>query len=252
MELKNETWLAFRQHVLDSHPNEACGLIVNDEYIAMENVSEDPRTGFKIDTIAFTKIDAKDGVQAVLHSHTHNLDDGPPKLQGYDRRSPSKLDMITQQALDIPFGISNTEGENVSPLIWMGEEPVELLGRIFVHGIWDCYSVIRDWYHINRQITLRDHPREFMWWTTKSKDDKPENMYDEGVLGNGWYEIDVRDIEEGDGVIMKYQANVSNHAGLYVGNNKMIHHLYGHLSEIVSFSHWQEYVVGTYRYGEKK
>ena len=58
-------------------------------------------------------------------------------------------------------------------MAWPGGEyttvlPAErppLLERPFIHGSWDCYGLIRDWYLQERGISLPDFPREDNWWT---------------------------------------------------------------------------------------
>ncbi|CDH24888.1 putative phage minor tail protein (phage tail protein) (fragment) [Xenorhabdus bovienii str. kraussei Becker Underwood] len=53
----------------------------------------------------------------------------------------------------------------------------------------------------------------------------------------------------GDVIIMQVQANEPNHAGVYIGDGLMIHHMYGQLSNRVPYSgYWQERAIITLRY----
>lgn len=48
---------------------------------------------------------------------------------------------------------------------------------------------------------------------------------------------------------MQYRAEEINHAGIYLGEGKMLHHVYGNESEIVPYGGmWRERTLMTLRY----
>ncbi|WP_145579822.1 NlpC/P60 family protein, partial [Yersinia vastinensis] len=117
-----------------------------------------------------------------------------------------------------------------------------LKGRPFVHGIWDCYAIVRDWYRLERDITLPNFERSDGWW------DRGENLYMKHYADAGFY-AHAEPLEVGDVILMQYKANEPNHAGVYLGDGKMIHHRYGSLSEIVPYGgYWLDRTIKVLRY----
>ncbi|MDE9456052.1 NlpC/P60 family protein, partial [Xenorhabdus bovienii] len=117
-----------------------------------------------------------------------------------------------------------------------------LLGRPFVHGIWDCYAIVRDWYRLERNIDIPDFERSDGWW------DRGENLYMKNYVSAGFVECS-GELQIGDVIIMQVQANEPNHAGVYIGDGLMLHHMYGQLSNKVPYSgYWQERAIIALRY----
>ena len=114
-------------------------------------------------------------------------------------------------------------------------------GRPFKHGVWDCYSLGRDWYLVNKAIELPDFPRDNEWWLNTDK----EGMF-ETHLGIGGF-VTVADrvthskgrlfpagvnLKVGDGLLFSVQGKLIDHCGVYLGGNRFVHHFYGHLSRV--------------------
>jgi len=104
-------------------------------------------------------------------------------------------------------------------------------GRPFVHGVLDCYALCRDWYEREMGIVLPDPEREAEWWN------KGQNVYLDGFEENGFVSIgkDVRKLQRGDGILMQILSPVPNHAAIYLGDGKILHHVYGRLSGIFPY-----------------
>ena len=98
------------------------------------------------------------------------------------------------------------------------------VGREFVHGVVDCYTLVRDWYAREYSIELRDYHRRDQWW------DHGENLYVENFEKEGFYKISVGDVQRGDLILMNLVSPVPNHAAIYMGDQQVLHHVQGRLS----------------------
>lgn len=204
-------------HALDEFPRESCGFVVDGIYKPCINTSSDPAVEFEIGPQDYLHTGGI--IQAVIHSH--------PSGWAY----PSKDDMQGQIDSDLAWGIVNInksrEAEN--PFYWGGNTPIpELLRRGFRHGVTDCYSLIKDWYKLHRDIDLPEFPRGWDWWAARDVNGKVkpvENMYVEGFRKAGFAEISIcGDPKVGDIAMLALGADVINHAGVYIGHGLVMHH----------------------------
>lgn len=99
-----------------------------------------------------------------------------------------------------------------------------LLGREWCHGLLDCYSLIRDYYRVELNISIPDYDRDFEWWLNG------KNLYEENFRAAGFEEVDLQNIAKHDVILMQVQSPVINHGGVFLGGDKFIHHLHGRLS----------------------
>ena len=117
-----------------------------------------------------------------------------------------------------------------------------LVDREFTHGVYDCYSAVRAWYWQNHKVKLRDYPRNNLWWRKEDKD-----FYIENFKKENFCEIDISELKYGDGILMKILSKKVNHAGIYLENNLIFHHLFNRKSRTDLFSRWREYIVKAVR-----
>jgi cell wall-associated NlpC family hydrolase len=113
-----------------------------------------------------------------------------------------------------------------------------LLGRRFVHGVLDCWALCRDWYAREWGVALPDPDRHDGWW-----DDGTSNLYLDNLDAAGFDIVQDGTMERGDLLLMQIRSKnqVPNHAGVYLGEGKFIHHLYGRLStREVWGGYWRE------------
>ena len=103
-----------------------------------------------------------------------------------------------------------------------------LLGRTFVHGRQDCYSLIRQFYADNFNILLRNYARPDDWWSTGG------NLYMDLFRAEGFelFHGPPQEWEPADLVLMAIRSTVVNHAGVFVENGQILHHLLGGLSRV--------------------
>ncbi len=231
---------AFRAHALSVYPREACGVIAAGSYVPCENAAASPGEHFVIRAQELALIGATIGkVEALLHSHPFDSR-RPPK---WPASWPSHHDMAQWMKGSTPWGIAATEGENVDPLIWLDEATIAPLeGRPFVHGVWDCYAVVRDWYRLERGITLPNYPRAMEWW------ERGQDHYAQNFASAGFVEVPRAQSQVGDVCLMQVRSPVINHAAVVTGTNDILHHLFHRLSGSDSFSRWERMCVKIVRY----
>jgi cell wall-associated NlpC family hydrolase len=101
-----------------------------------------------------------------------------------------------------------------------------LVGRPFLHGLFDCYTLIRDYFIRTFNIVMPNNlQRDWEWWNQGS------NLYVENANTYNFYQVS--DIEKHDVLIMSMAGSpVPNHGAIYLGDNKVLHHIAGRFSTI--------------------
>lgn len=224
--------LAFT-HALADYPNESCGLIVNGNYIPCENISKEPDKAFRIDPVYFAGMLSKGGVSAVIHSHP----DGTV--------SPTADDMASQIACGLPFGIVSLSKTECKRIHFFGDFLLNyrLLGREFIHGVFDCYSLVRSYFWQEKGIYLKDYPRDDEWWMNGG------GLYEANFAKEGFVPISREQVEPGDCFIGRHpKSPVPNHAGVFLDRGLVLHHVAGRLSMEQPVGLWQKYLTHLLRY----
>ncbi|MCE5333370.1 MAG: C40 family peptidase [Desulfobacteraceae bacterium] len=221
-----------REHAAREYPaKESCGLIFDGRYIPLENLAVNPSEDFKISPEVYLSYCELGTVEAVMHSHPN----GP--------QCPTKLDMIGQEACNVPWGIVPILfGSTLYPFFWGDQLPIApLVGRQFRMGVFDCYGLVRDWYRQERSTTLPLFPRDPDWWTNG------EDMIADNFRTAGFVEVpEVAKV--GDVVVGKILARVENHCAVYIGDGLILHHLAGRLSRREALGPWMRYKTRVFRH----
>ena len=215
MTLPNEIKEQALAHAKSEAPKESCGLVVvvkgRKRYFPCKNIAETPDEHFLLDPISYVEAEEKGEIIAVVHSHP------------VTNHAPSSADKVACEKSRLPWHVVNPNTE-----LWGYCEPsgfeLPYVGRQFVHGIIDCYTLCRDWYNKEWNLNLRDYERRDEWWY------KGENLYLDNFKKEGFHEIKVSDLVVGDALLMQLQSPVPNHAAIYLGDNVVLHHVQGRLS----------------------
>ena len=137
-------------HAKEQDPKESCGLLLEvkgkEKYFPCKNLSTYSHQCFIIDPNDFTKAEETGNILAVVHSH--------PVTQPV----ASQADKIGCENSKLPWHIVNPKTEQWGYYEPSGYKPA-LLGRPWVWGITDCWSLVRDWYKEEKNIVLRDWER---------------------------------------------------------------------------------------------
>ena len=137
-------------HAKEQDPKESVGLLLNikgkERYFPCNNLSISNYQEFILDPEDYVKADNLGTIMAIIHSHPIS----PP--------TPSQADRISCEDSGLPWHIVNPKLETWGYCEPTGYKP-PLLGREWVWGITDCWSLVRDWYKQEKNIELIDYER---------------------------------------------------------------------------------------------
>lgn len=221
-----------QEHAKKCFPFESVGAVVRTdngakqgnafEYVELENVAKNKENNFLVDSKEILPIMPK--IAGVIHSHTAHEKDKVIRL------FPSQADMETQLAFNVPFGITYTDKEIASDILWFGDSvpKADLVGRFFIHGVQDCYSLIRDYYQLKLGIHLKEFPRSWEWWRNG------QDLYKQGFEQTGFRQISLSEVKAGDVLLMAVTPDTAReqnpcHGAVYLGDEMILHHLSGSL-----------------------
>lgn len=222
-----------KRHAMAEYPNESCGFVVNGEYYPVDNKHPEPSNNFRIHSSTYRKFDSM-GIEALIHSHNQ-------------QPHASEYDLQQQIAMNVPWGIINmNKYGNVADVFFWGDmlPKQDLIGRPFYSGVYDCYTLARDYYIVEHDIWLPNIAHEWDFWNnpkaSRHFEEQLAILFKEGT----WKLIDKKDIKPYDGILMKCDKHrIINHCGIYLGNGLLLHHLYRKLSRREPINRWMDSVV---------
>ena len=217
-----------QEHAKKCFPFESVGAVIRTdngakegkafEYVELVNIAENKENHFLVSSDDLVNIMPR--LAAIIHSHTANEKDQVIRLY------PSQADMESQLAFGVPFGITYASHEIASNILWFGDSvpKADLVGRYFVHGVQDCYSLIRDYYRKELNIHLKEFPRNWEWWQNG------QDLYKQGFEQTGFKAIPLSEIKSGDVILMAVTPDTARngvpcHGAIYLGNEVILHHL---------------------------
>jgi proteasome lid subunit RPN8/RPN11 len=237
--------VAARRHAELEAPNEAVGFILSSgEYVPLVNVARDPTTHWDVrpeDYAAYA-----DAIACVMHSHCYASAEFRRPEDALEL-GPSHGDMILQQEWACNFGLVVVVDKNAyDPVFWgPGIPRAPLIGRSFVFGIYDCMTLLRDWYYQERDIDLPDFPREI------EQIENNENLYVPNIEPWGFRTLSaISEVRPGDVLLAQlgHGATVTNHAGIYLETGELLHHLRGRLSRAEPVNVWRNFYTHACRF----
>ena len=228
-----------KQNSVDGSPYEVCGIIYDDthsntQYITMiTNISEQPEEYFLFDPVELVyildNITSASNLDLNSYFHSHVNATEQPSLQ--DKMTINKLNQRM-----LIYSIYTDNFLNVDPVV----EDYPLVGRQFNYATANCYTLVQDYYEIKRSITLSDYTPIPNWWN------KGMDLFLTYIPDEGFSEVST--LQEHDVILMQVDSPVPNHLGIYIGDNKMIHHPLDRLSQrIIYGGYWRKHTWGYYR-----
>ena len=211
-------------HAKIEDPKESVGLLLNikgkERYYPCNNLSMSSYQCFILDPEDYVRADNTGEITAIIHSHPAT----PP--------TPSQADLVGCENSNLPWHIVNPKTEQ-----WGYCEPngykAPLLGREWVWGVTDCWSLVRDWYREEKQIELKDYqrsmtPEEFL----------KNPLFEEYATQTGFRELEPNEkLQEGDVLLMSILHPTLNHVAIFLGD-MVLHHLADRLSCREPYSPW--------------
>lgn len=223
------------KHAKEDIDREICGVIVvfkgREKYIRCRNISEtDSSDHFVIHPEDLVKAEDMGEITHIVHSH--------PKTNP----KPSEADLVGIENTKLPWIIINPRTEQHTITNPSGYK-APVVGRPFSHGILDCYALIKDYYKETLSISLQDCHRQDDWWH------KGQTLYRDNFEKFGFIEVPYKDLKIHDCFIICNGATEPNHAAVYLGEGKILHHVQGRLSSIDVFGgYWLQNTWKTVRH----
>ena len=217
-------------HAKKEDPKESCGLLLNirgkEQYFPCRNLSMTAHQCFIIDPEDYVKADNTGDITAIVHRH--------PVTQPV----ASEADKISCEESNLPWHIVNPKTETWGYYEPCGYKP-PLIGRPWVWGVTDCYSLVRSWYKQEKNIELRD------WERPTTPEEFIQNpMFESCAWRTGFRELRSDEkLENGDLVFMSILANGLNHVAIFLDGD-VLHHLTDRLSCKEPYNQWLQKCTG--------
>lgn len=197
---------------------ECCGLVIvfkgRYRYIPCRNLSELPQSNFFLDPMDWVRAEEQGKIVAVVHSHVQGV------------LEPSDTDRTACEQTQVPWIICNPNTDEI-----MQFEPcgyvAPLVGRHYCYGIHDCYTLARD-YLKQKGIPLLQFPR---LEPTEAFATGQYGFNDENFKKTHLRTIDISELQPNDFIVFS-MSKPYNHCGVYMGDQRIIHHLHSRLSSI--------------------
>ena len=231
MKWKNDALI----HAQAEDPKESVGVLLNirgkERYYPCRNLSMTSYQCFILDPEDYIAASNVGEIIAIIHSH--------PTTSPI----PSQADKISCENSNLPWHIVNPKTEQWGYCEPCGYE-APILGRQWVWGITDCWSLVRDWYKEEKNIILRDWERPLT-----PEDFLKDPMFEKCALSTGFRELrNDEKLENGDVILMSILGNGLNHVAIFLDGD-VLHHLTDRLSCIEPYSQWLlKCTGGRYRY----
>ena len=230
------TWKdAALKHAKEQDPRESVGVLIvikgKEQYYPCNNLSTYSQQCFILDPEDYVKADALGEITAIVHSHPVT----PP--------SPSQADKVSCEQSGLKWHIVNPKTETWGYCEPTGYKP-PLIGRQWVWGVTDCWSLVRDYYRENKNIILRDWERP-----TTPEEFIKNPMFEKCAADTGFAELRPEDkLQNGDLLFMSILANGLNHVAVFIDGD-VLHHLADRLSTKEPYNQWLLKCTGKrYRY----
>lgn len=235
-----------KERGIANYPNEACGLVYSDEkdkphFVECKNVSDEPKHNFLIGPNEYLEVEKLGKVVACWHTHC----DVPPTASDPDKQGckntqvPWFIGAIYKDESGYRFeGLTLVEVDD--------DYEAPLLGRVYCFGTFDCFALMRDYYHQEMHIELPDLPRTERIWTTEKN-----YMANRAVQDFGFIRLDDNaELIKGDLCFIETDREGADHIGIYLGNDRILHQMRNRLSrtEIYGGSYWQEHTTSRWRH----
>lgn len=225
------------EHAKDKFPEEICGVIGvlkgKNKYIKCNNISPEKEKYFIIDPIDYMKAEDSMEITHIVHSH--------PTVNP----NPSQADLVAIEKSGLPWLIVNPLTKEHT-LTEPSGYTAPIVGREFSFGVLDCYSIVRDYYKTELNIELIDGERADKFW------ERGENLYVDNFEKEGFVKIDfdgIKDLKTNDVILMSIASPLPNHAAVYLGDGKIIHHMQNRLSSLDMYGgYWLKNTWGVIRH----
>jgi len=206
-----------------NYPYEACGLILSSgkkrpKIIECKNEASDPANQFMISPVEYVKALKIGKVIGVWHTHVNCS------------VNASDADRVGCEATAVPWfiiAINDEDGRlKLSEMVKIEPQGFVMpyLERPYVEGQFDCYSLVRDDYHREFGIDLRDYPR------IEEDGTHGRTLFQKRFADEGFVRLIDKEPEVGDVFLIQTASATPEHMAVYIGNEMIMHHCHDRLS----------------------
>ena len=232
------TWKeSFKKYAQEQAPDEACGLLAVIEgkkiFWPCKNLAEGKHEFFMLDPDDWQECEDKGEILGVIHSHPTGSS------------MASEADKASCEHIGFPYYIYSINLDHWCSIEPSGWKAPSLIGRRFIWGKYDCWSIVTDWFKENKNI-------EIPYWerpkTIKDFLSNPEFEYALPKL-NFIKQQNTDNLKIGDVLLFEGRKNILNHVAVYIGDMMILNHNRKGLSCREFFGlKYQKALRGVYRY----
>lgn len=224
------------KHAAEDPKNEVCGIVVNGlkKSYLIRGVNQHQQPHMLLDMSPDVWLQVPDGHEAVATYHSHPSGD----------TTPSMADRVACEATNMPMFIVTRVGgyERIEPSGYQAP----YVGRPYVYGTLDCYTVVIDWYMREFGIKLNNYDTKQGWWAND------QNLYLENYPKEGFVEVRDMPVQHGDVFLLQVRSEVPNHAVIWLKGGTILHHPQDRLSRIDPWTgFWAQHAVAHLRHTKR-
>lgn len=224
-------------------PKEACGFLLKSgksvSVVECANTHENPYDFFRIDAGDFSRASDSGEIIAVWHTHPKNT-------------PPSEFDKVSCEESELPwliFPFKCEEGQFVYGDVLTIEPSgyiAPCLGRPYIYEIFNCFTLVRDYFKQEFGIAIENHKFPHGWWKTG------ENHFVDLFEQEGFFQVFDGEFKVGDVLLMQTEPGNPGHMAVYVGDDKILHHREKKLSkhDVYGGGYWQKHTTHHLRHKE--
>ena len=224
-----------KKHAHEVAPEECCGIVyIQDKNLLIkkcQNVTKESKNeDFEIDDTDFIDCHNKGEIIGIYHSH--------PESAAF-----SEEDIFRAEEICLPFYLYAIK-EDKFAIYYPSEYLPSYIGRPFIFGVNDCYTLVREYYRREFQTGLGDYDADFDY-ASKEVSNFEINWEKEGFC----LKTNYTDIKKGDVLVFKINKSFPQHIGVYLGKNEFLHHPLNSQSRIELLDGlWAKSLVGYLRH----
>nr|BAR20649.1 putative peptidase [uncultured Mediterranean phage uvMED] len=232
------TWKeSFKTYAQEQTPNEACGLLAiidgKETFWPCKNLAEGKHEFFMLDPDDWVECEDTGEVIGVIHSHPVGA------------AIASDADKASCEHIGFPYYIYSINQDHWTKIEPSGWKASSLIGRRFIWGKYDCWSIVTDWFKENKNI-------EIPYWkrpkTLKEFSENPEFEYALPKL-NFKKQEKTDNLKTGDVLLFTGAKQKLSHVAVYIGDMMILNHNFKALSCRQQLNlNYQKALKGVYRY----
>ncbi len=233
--IDDELTQAILQHGREALPNESCGVLIDSDggLLFMPCRNDRPLSNhFALNPVDYANAARQGEIVAIVHTHTSAS------------ALPSQLDKLQCEKTGLPWIIVAVQSGDIKHIAPCGFS-LPLVGRTFEWGAADCFTLLCDYYQEKLNIAVwYDQFYEWEFWK------KGQDLYLElEKIGFRRLANDEPPREHDVFIIRLPNCQIPSHAAIYLGSNKIIHHLSGKPSGYDLYTDfYQRYTMRTLRH----